>query len=61
MHYALIPEDEINQVERDRWRKDYLIQIIPISTANNFEEIPQALTALMQCEESVDPPAESAV
>ena len=61
VHYALIPEDEINQVERDRWRKDYLIQIIPISTANNFEESPQALTALMQCEESVDPPAESAV
>lgn len=45
-HYALVPEDEMNEVERQRWLKDYLIQIIPISRENNFEQVPQALVAL---------------
>lgn len=53
-HYALIPEDEINAVERDRWRKDYLIQIIPIKKDNNFEEIPQSLHALRELAEASD-------
>jgi hypothetical protein len=48
MHYALVPENEVNSVERERWRKDYLVQIIPISQENNFEQVPQALQALAE-------------
>lgn len=48
MHYALVPENEVNSVERERWRKDYLVQIIPISSENNFEQVPQALQALAE-------------
>ena len=45
-HYALIPEDQMNDVERGRWLKDYLIQVVPISSENNYEQVPQALSAL---------------
>lgn len=38
-HYALMPMDEVGNTEKDRWRKDYNIQIIPISSENNFEDI----------------------
>ncbi|MDG6079023.1 hypothetical protein E3U23_07440 [Erythrobacter litoralis] len=51
-HYALIPADEMNQVEQDRWLKDYLIQVIPISSENNFEQVPQALEALAKAPET---------
>ena len=47
IHYALIAEEEINPVEKDRWLKDYLIQIVPISSANNYADIPEAIKALM--------------
>lgn len=45
-HYALISENEMNDVERKRWLKDYLIQVVPISSENNYEQVPQALHAL---------------
>lgn len=46
VHYALVPENEVNAVEVDRWLKDYLVQIIPISSDNNFKEVPEAVAAL---------------
>lgn len=48
IHYALIAEEEINPVEQERWLKDYLVQIIPISSENNFAEVPGAIEALFQ-------------
>ena len=45
-HYALVPENEVNAVEKDRWLKDYLVQIIPISSDKNFKEVPEAVEAL---------------
>ena len=48
IHYALIAEEEINPVEQERWLKDYLVQIIPISSENNFAEVPGAIEALLQ-------------
>jgi hypothetical protein len=47
IHYALIAEEEINPVEKERWLKDYLIQIVPISSANNYADVPGAIEALM--------------
>jgi hypothetical protein len=47
IHYALIADEEINPVEKERWLKDYLIQIVPISSANDYADIPGAIEALM--------------
>jgi hypothetical protein len=47
LHYALIAEEEINPVETERWLKDYLIQIVPISSANDYADVPGAIEALM--------------
>jgi hypothetical protein len=47
LHYALIAEEEINPVETERWLKDYLIQIVPISSANDYADVPGAIQALM--------------
>jgi hypothetical protein len=47
IHYALIAEEEINPVEKERWLKDYLIQIVPISSANDYADVPGAIEALM--------------
>jgi hypothetical protein len=47
IHYALIAEEEINPVEKERWLKDYLIQIVPISSANDYADVPGAIQALM--------------
>lgn len=38
-HYALISENEINYIEAEGWRKNFNIQIIPYSPANNHEEV----------------------
>jgi hypothetical protein len=48
IHYALIAEEEINPVEEERWLKDYLIQIIPISSTNNYADVPGAIQALIK-------------
>ncbi|MDF1775727.1 MAG: SIR2 family protein [Rhizobiaceae bacterium] len=48
VHYALIAQEEVNAVERERWLKDYMIQIIPISSDNNFAEVPGAVEALLK-------------
>jgi hypothetical protein len=57
IHYALIAEEEINPVEQDRWLKDYLVQIIPISSENNYAEVPGAIKALLQLSEADEPSA----
>ena len=38
-HYALISEGEMNSVEAESWRKNFNIQIIPYSPANNHKEV----------------------
>jgi hypothetical protein len=50
IHYALIAKEEINPIEEERWLKDYLIQIIPISSANDYADVPGAIEALMKSE-----------
>jgi len=54
IHYALVAEEEINVVERDRWLKDYLVQIIPISSKDDFAEVPGAVKALLERSAAVE-------
>lgn len=45
-HYALMSEEDITQVERDRWLNDFKIQLITVSKADNYAELTEFLTAL---------------
>jgi len=45
-HFALMPEDEITEVERERWRREMKVELIPISKAHNFAEVTEFVEAL---------------
>ena len=45
-HFALMAEEDITGVERDRWFKDLNVQLIPVSKAGNYAEITEFLQAL---------------
>lgn len=49
-HYALMSSDTMGATEQSRWRKDYNIQIIPISSANDYSDVDDFLK-LLQAEE----------
>lgn len=38
-HYALMSTDNISEPQMRRWRKDYNMKIIPISSADNYKDI----------------------
>lgn len=38
-HYALMSTDDTGTTERNRWKKDYNMRIIPISPDNNYKDI----------------------
>src|SRR5687767_2789526 len=46
IHYAVMAEEEIGSVEMERWRKDFNIQFIPISKADNYTDVTRFLVAL---------------
>ena len=50
-HYALMTTDQVGDTERGRWRKDYNMRIIPISSDDNYEDINRFLRFL----KAVDP------
>lgn len=45
-HFAALAEEDINDVEKERWFKDFNIQLIPVSKANNYAELAEFLVAL---------------
>ncbi len=45
-HFAALAEEDINDVEKERWFKDFNIQLIPVSKANNYAELTEFLVAL---------------
>lgn len=45
-HFALMAQEDITQVEKDRWFKDFNIQLIPISKAGNYAELTEFLQVL---------------
>lgn len=51
-HYALLAEEDSGKTEQGRWRKDYNMRIIPISTENNYEDVTTFLRILYQEEQA---------
>lgn len=49
-HYALMDTETLGETERNRWRKDYNIRIIPISSTNNYQDIETFLEMLLDKE-----------
>lgn len=45
-HYALMTEEDITAVERDRWMKDMKVNVIPVSKADNYSEATDFLLEL---------------
>ena len=45
-HFAVLAQEDITEVEKDRWFKDFNIQLIPVSKANNYAEMTEFLIAL---------------
>lgn len=45
-HYALMTEEDITVVERDRWMKDMKVNVIPVSKADNYAEVTEFLREL---------------
>lgn len=53
-HYALMTTESTGEIERNRWKKDYNMQIIPISADNDYEDIDTFLKILHKKEDEVD-------
>lgn len=47
-HYALMPEEEITEVEKTRWFKDFNVQLIAISKQDNFAEVQEFIEKLSE-------------
>jgi hypothetical protein len=39
-------EEDVTSVEKDRWFKDYKVQLIPVSKADHYVEVTEFLVAL---------------
>ena len=46
VHYALLAEEDITEAEQERWAKDFKVQVIKISKANDYLESTEFLQAL---------------
>ena len=53
-HYALMATENIGATECKRWKKDYNMLIIPISSQNNYEDIDAFLGILHKKENEAD-------
>jgi hypothetical protein len=47
-HYALMAAEDITQVEKDRWFKDFKIQLITVSKLDNYAELTEFLHELSE-------------
>lgn len=39
MHYALMEQEKINDTEAESWRRNFKVQLIPYSNANDHAEL----------------------
>lgn len=46
VHYALLAEEDITEAEQERWARDFKVQVIKISKANNYLEATEFLQTL---------------
>ena len=45
-HFAVMAHEDMSGVEMERWRKDFNVQFIPISKADNYSDVTRFLEAL---------------
>jgi SIR2-like domain len=45
-HFALMAEEDITSVERERWFRDFKVQLIPVSKADSYAEATEFLAVL---------------
>lgn len=45
-HYALMAAEDVTQVEKDRWFRDFKIQLITVSKQDNYAELTEFLSEL---------------
>jgi hypothetical protein len=45
-HYAVLTKEKINEVEKERWFKDFKIRVVPVSSADEYKELTEMLLAL---------------
>lgn len=45
-HYALLAKEDITDAERERWLRDFKVNVIQISKADNYIELTQFLSSL---------------
>ncbi|MER9260546.1 SIR2 family protein [Mesorhizobium sp. M0619] len=45
-HFALMAEEDITNVEKDRWLRDMKVQLIPVSKANEYKEVTEFIRAI---------------
>ena len=45
-HFALMAEDDVTNVEKERWLRDMKVQIIPVSRADDYKEVTEFMQAL---------------
>ena len=45
-HFALMAEEDVTNVERDRWLRDMKVQLIPVSKADDYREVTEFMQAL---------------
>ena len=53
-HYALMSTEATGETERSRWKKDYNMQIIPISPENDYEDVNIFLKILHEKEDEAE-------
>ena len=47
-HYALMPEEDVTEVERIRWFKDFNVQLVPISKDDNYKGVKDFIDRLAE-------------
>lgn len=45
-HYALLTKEKVNEVEKERWFKDFKIRVIPVSSAHEYAELTEFVDLL---------------
>lgn len=45
-HFALMAKEDMTAVEKDHWYKEFNVQFVPVSKANDFQETTEFLVAL---------------
>ena len=45
-HYALLTKEKVNEVEKERWFKDFKIRVVSVSSADEYAELTEFVDLL---------------